>query len=214
MKLLFAHGWGFDRHFWEPLTTLLPKWEHVVDDQGYFGETNAPVVDGPCLAVTHSFGTIRLLSAPPPGLIGIVAVNGFERFTAVPGLCEGVPLRVLDHMLRRFSTNPRGVLTEFRKACGSDAPFAECVPEPLLADLCRMRDAAPLVPDIPLIVMHGGKDPLLPQKMRDATFSGFAVNRIHPVHRINHTDGGHLLPWEAPELCAAAIRGMAETLSV
>jgi pimeloyl-[acyl-carrier protein] methyl ester esterase len=25
VKLLFAHGWGFDRHFWEPLAALLPE---------------------------------------------------------------------------------------------------------------------------------------------------------------------------------------------
>jgi pimeloyl-[acyl-carrier protein] methyl ester esterase len=201
VKLLFAHGWGFDRHFWEPLAALLPERAHVIDDRGYFGAPHEPAVEGPCLAITHSFGTMRVLAAPPPGLMGIVAINGFERFTAVPGR-PGVPVRVLDRMLRRFETDPRGVLAEFRKTCGSTGAFGEIDPAALAADLLRLRDAAPSLPDVPILAIHGGADPLLPPEMRAATFTGAQVRRI------DHEAGGHLLPLQAPQLCAAAIRGM------
>lgn len=201
MKLLFAHGWGFDRRFWEPLAALLPEWAHEIDDRGYFGAPHEPAVEGPCLAVTHSFGTMRVLAAPPPGLMGIVAINGFERFTAVPGR-PGVPVRVLDRMLRRFETDPRGVLAEFRKTCGSAEAFGEIATEALAADLLRLRDAAPSLPDVPILAIHGGADPLLPPEMRAATFTGAQVRRI------DHEAGGHLLPLQAPQLCAAAIRGL------
>ncbi|MEE4451895.1 alpha/beta hydrolase [Novosphingobium resinovorum] len=198
---MFAHGWGFDRHFWEPLTALLPEWAHVIDDRGYFGAPHEPAVEGPCIAVTHSFGTMRVLAAPPPGLAGIVAINGFERFTAVPGR-PGVPVRVLDRMLRRFETDPRGVLAEFRKTCGSTYAFGEIDPEALAADLLRLRDAAPSLLDVPILAIHGGADPLLPPEMRAATFTGAQVRRI------DHEAGGHLLPLQAPQLCVPAIRGL------
>lgn len=201
MKLLFAHGWGFDRHFWTPLAALLSEWPHLIDDRGYFGAPHEPVVDGPCIAVTHSFGTMRVLAAPPPGLTGIVAINGFERFTAVPGRA-GVPVRVLDRMLRRFETEPRAVLADFRQTCGAAPDFQYLTPEPLAADLLRLRDAAPPLPKVPVLAIHGGADPLLPAEMRAVTFAGA------DVHRIGHAAGGHLLPLEAPDLCAAAIRGM------
>ena len=201
MKLLFAHGWGFDHRFWEPLAALLPERAHVIDDRGYFGTPHEPAVEGPCLAITHSFGTMRVLAAPPPGLMGIVAINGFERFTAVPGR-PGVPVRVLDRMLRRFETDPRGVLAEFRKTCGSTEAFGEIDPEALAADLLCLRDAAPSLPDVPILAIHGGADPLLPPEMRAATFTGAQVRRI------DHEAGNHLLPQQAPQLCAAAIRGM------
>ncbi|MBF7010296.1 alpha/beta hydrolase [Novosphingobium resinovorum] len=201
MKLLFAHGWGFDHRFWEPLAALLPEWAHVSYDRGYFGASHEPAVEGPCLAVTHSFGTMRILAAPPPGLTGIVAINGFERFSALPGR-PGVPVRVLDRMLRRFETDPRGVLAEFRKTCGSTEAFGEIDPAALAADLLRLRDAAPSLPDVPILAIHGGADPLLPPEMRAATFTGAQVRRI------DHEAGGHLLPLQAPQLCAAAIRGM------
>lgn len=201
MKLLFAHGWGFDRHFWAPLTALLPEWVHAVDDRGYFGAAHEPVVAGPCIAVTHSFGTMRLLASPPPSLAGIVAINGFERFTAAPGR-PGIPVRVLDRMLRRFEADPRGVLAEFRRTCGSAQDFGEIDAEALAADLLRLRGDAPPLPDVPVLALHGGADPLLPPEMRAATFAGAQVRRIE------HETGGHLLPLEAPQLCAAAIRGL------
>ncbi|MFT4055425.1 MAG: alpha/beta fold hydrolase [Novosphingobium sp.] len=201
MKLLFAHGWGFDRHFWEPLAALLPEWARVIDDRGYFGAPYVPSIEGPCIAVTHSFGTMRVLASPPPGLIGIVAINGFERFSAVSH-CPGIPVRVLDRMLRRFETDPRGVLAEFRKTCGSTEAFGEIDAEVLAADLLRLRDAAAPLPKVPVLAIHGATDPLLPPEMRAATFAGAQVRRI------DHEAGGHLLPLEAPQLCAAAVRGM------
>lgn len=205
MKLLFAHGWGFDRRFWEPLAMLLPEWPHAIDDRGYFGASEEAPVDGPCVAVTHSFGTMRVLAAPPPALAGIIAINGFERFTAVPGRA-GVPLRVLDRMLRRFETEPRAVLAEFRRTCGSEEPFGEIDAPLLQADLLRLRDAAPPLPRVPVLTLQGGRDPLLPEAMRQGAFAGAEVRRL------DHAAGGHLLPLEAPQLCAAAVRGMVESL--
>ncbi|WP_159977647.1 MULTISPECIES: alpha/beta fold hydrolase [unclassified Novosphingobium] len=212
MKLFFAHGWGFDRTFWAPLAALLPAWPHAIDDRGYFGAPHEARVEGPCVAVTHSFGTMRVLAAPPPGLAGIIAINGFERFTALPGR-PGVPARVLDRMLRRFEIEPRAVLTEFHRSCGSEASFDETDtendidPARLHADLLRLRDAAPPIPRVPILTLHGGRDPLLPAAMREATFAGARVSRM------NHGSGGHLLPLEAPRLCAEAVRGMVEALA-
>lgn len=206
MKLLFAHGWGFDRHFWNPLIGLLPEWEAAADDRGYLGAPLAPEMDGPCLAVTHSFGTMRVLADPPPGLVGLVAINGFERFTALPGK-PGVPVRVVDRMLHRFETAPHAVLAEFRKTCGADESFGEIDPAPLQADLLRLRDARPPLPRVPVVAVHGGRDPLLPSDMRAAAFAGCDVRRL------DHETAGHLLPLENPELCAQAVRGAVDALT-
>lgn len=200
MKLLFAHGWGFDRHVWDPLTRLLSDRPQAIDDRGYFGAPHAPDIEGQCLAITHSFGTMRVLADPPPALVGIVAINGFERFTALPGK-PGVAGRVVDRMLRRFGESPHEVLADFRRACGCDAPFGEIDPAPLHADLLRLRDARPPLPHVPVVVLNGGQDPILPPEMRGAVFSGCDVRRLE------HEAAGHLLPIENPHLCAQAIRG-------
>ena len=206
MKLLFAHGWGFDRHFWAPLAALLPEWDHAIDDRGYFGEPCDPLLEGPYLAVTHSFGTMRVLAALPAGLVGIVAINGFERFTALPGRA-GVPTRVLDRMLRRFENDPIGVLNDFHANCGSARRFTEgdaatLDTQALHGDLLRLRDAAPPLPEVPVLLLHGGQDPLLPPAARAAGFAGAELSRIE------YGAAGHLLPLQFPQLCATAIRGM------
>lgn len=210
MRLIFAHGWGYDRHFWAPLAERLSEWPLEIDDRGYFGSPVDLIPEGPCVAVTHSFGTIRILSAPPPGLRGIVAINGFERFTAVAGK-PGVPLRVLDRMCRRFATHPQVVLADFHQSCGSFDMYSPQITgvlntERLSEDLLCLRNAVAPLPSVPVISIQGGKDPLLPAPMRDTTFAGI------PVHRIEHKSGGHLLPIEAPELCASAIHGLMDTV--
>jgi pimeloyl-[acyl-carrier protein] methyl ester esterase len=201
VRLLFAHGWGLDRHVWDRLAPLLAEWEQVRDDRGYFGEPHGAPVEGPFIAVTHSFGTMRVLADPPPGLAGIVAINGFERFTALPGK-PGVPPRVIDLMLRRLDDDPRAVVREFRQRIGCDQPFGPIDPAPLRADLLRLRDARPPLPAVPVLVLHGARDPLLSEAMREASFTGVAARRV-----VRET-AGHLLPLEDPQLCAQAVRGM------
>lgn len=206
MKLLFTHGWGFDRRFWEPLAALLRDWPHAIDDRGYFGAPREMRIEGPCMAVTHSFGSMRVLADPPPGLVGLVAINGFERFTALPGK-PGVALRVVDRMLRRFGEDPRGVLAEFRRACGCHEPFDQIDVAPLHADLLRLRDAQPLLPSVPVVTLNSGQDPILPVEMRAATFAGCAVRRMEVEA------GGHLLPLHDPRLCAQVVRGAMDALA-
>lgn len=200
MKLLFAHGWGLDRHVWDALAPLLADWEQVRDDRGYFGEPLAPPLGGPCIAVTHSFGTMRVLADPPPGLAGIVAINGFARFTARAG-SPGVPVRVVDHMLRRFEQDPRAVLASFRTSVGAVSAFPDPDPVPLRADLLRLRDGQPPLPAVPIVSVQGENDPLLPAAMRETVFDSGKVRRIS-------LPGGHLLPLEAPDLCAQVLHGM------
>jgi pimeloyl-[acyl-carrier protein] methyl ester esterase len=120
-----------------------------------------------------------------------------------------VPLRVLDRMLRRFEIEPLAVLAEFRRTCGNQEPFG-AIDAPLLhADLLRLRDAAPPPPRVPVGVLQGGRDPLLPAAMRETVFAGPGLD----VRRLDHAEGGHLLPLAAPALCAAAVRGMVEAIA-
>ncbi len=206
MKLLFAHGWGFDRTFWQPLAASLADFDCAIDDRGYFGAPFAPEVVGPCIAVTHSFGTIRVLADPPPGLVGVVAINGFARFTAPLGQ-PGVPVRVVEHMIRRFGQTPAGVLASFHQQIGGTVPKGKIDADLLRLDLLRLRDARAPLPKVPVISLQGGQDPLMPGPMRATTFEGGEVRRIESEA------GGHLLPIEDPELCAEAVRGLAAMLT-
>lgn len=199
MILYFAHGWGFDRHVWEPLAALLPEWRHVFDDRGYFGEPAAPVVEEPCWAITHSLGTMRVLASPPPRLAGIVAINGFSRFAASEA-GPGVARRVIARMLAAFDADARAVVAAFRADCGVTGDVPSLDAALLRDDLLALRDATAPSPTVPLLSLEGARDHLLHADARAVQFPGAVVTRrIHP-------EAGHLLPIEQPAWCAEAIK--------
>lgn len=210
MKLLFVHGWGFDASFWDALAARLDGYEHERDDRGYYGAPAPMVCDGRCIAITHSFGTMRLLAEPPPGLAGVVAINGFDRFIAGPGY-PGVPPRLVETMIARFDRAPHHVLDEFRARCGCGPAHPRIDQARLAADLERMRttDVRGVTAglDTPLLSLHSAHDRIVPAAMRDAALagSGKLERRIHP-------HAGHLLPTDEPDWCAATIAAFLESL--
>lgn len=206
MILRFLHGWGWDAPFWERLTAALPGWRCEADDRGYFGAPQEPAWDEPCIVVAHSFGAMRALTAMPATCRGLVAINGFDRFT------PGVSPRIIERMILRFEKDPTTVLADFRRRCGSEEPFGPLDAERLQTDLQALRDddrsgeAERWL--TPILSIQGGHDPLLPAPMRDAVFAGAPL-----LERMTHPGGGHLLPLEDASWCARAIAAFAERLA-
>ncbi len=194
MKLLLLHGWGLDASLWDGLRRALAPLESVAWDRGYFGRPREQAIDEPVLAVGHSLGSLLLAAHPPPGGIGLIAINGFDRFAGD----DAVPPRVTDRMRQRFAEAPHEVLDAFRARCGA-APFAGPIDVQRLADdleLLGTADATGVAR--PLLVLHGGADPILPSGMRAAVFAG--------ARRETLADAGHLLPLTHPDWCADRIR--------
>jgi len=200
MRLLLHHGWGFDARLWEPLRAALPGIEAAAVDRGYFGEAaGAPEGGGPWLGVGHSLGAAMLFADPPPGCIGLVAINGFDRFTG-----EGATLkRVVERMQARFAEAPDGVLAAFRARCG--APPAPPIADParLAADLALLAavDLRGRRASFPILSLQGAADPILPATLRAEAFAG--------AERCEHKEAGHLLPLTHPTWCAERIRAFA-----
>jgi len=211
LTLLFLHGWGFDARFWDPLADLLSDFPQLRDDAGYFGRPVTPAPDGPCVAVSHSFGTMRLLAAPPAQLRGLVAINGFDRFTDAPAF-PGIARRVVDRMVSAMAQEPETVLADFRIRCGDDRDFGIPDANRLQAALVDLRDrdlresAAAMT--VPVLSLQGAEDPILGMMLRESVFA--AATR---VMRRTHPHGGHLLPVQDPQWCAEAIRSFARTLT-
>jgi len=204
LSLLFCHGWGFDARFWDPLAALLPEFPHMRDDAGYFGVPARPQPPAPYLAVTHSQGTMRLLAAPPPGLAGLVAIAGFERFTKAEDF-PGTPRRVVDRMGSAVAQEPATVLADFHALFASTVPPGSPDAERLQAGLVALRDddrrgeAAAL--GVPILSLQAEHDTLLPLGMRETVFA-----TADGVMRRTHPTAGHLLAREDAAWCAQAIR--------
>lgn len=211
MILRFLHGWGLDARIWDAVAALLPEFAIARDDRGYFGGAGDPDSANPTILIAHSFGTLLALRDPPPGCRGLVAINGFDRFTAGDD-APGVPPRIVARMLARFAEDPAAVLADFRTRCGDDAAFGTLALDRLGDDLQALRDwdcraeAADFAP--PILSLQGGADPILPAALRDAAFAGAPL-----VERLTQADAGHLLPLSDPAFCAAQIRRFAERLA-
>ena len=211
LSLLFCHGWGFDARVWDALAALLPEFAHVRDDAGYFGEPCAPVPTAPYLAITHSLGTMRLLAAPPPGLAGLVAIGGFDRFTAATDF-PGTAPRVVDRMVSAVAQEPETVLADFHAKLGGTAPtgtpnVARLQDGLLILRDGDMREAAGEI-GVPILSLQAERDPLMPIGMRETVFAA-----VPGVMRRTHPSAGHLLAMQEPAWCAQAIRDFASTLA-
>lgn len=205
MILRFVHGWGFDRSIWQSVTALLPEFDCRCDDRGYFGRPLS-AKDG-AIVVTHSFGTMRALAEPAPAFRGLVAINGFDCFTARTGF-PGVPLRVVERMLAQFGRDPAQVLAEFRRRCGADHAPPEIDAVQLRADLEALRDGdCRGCCTVPVVSLQATDDPLLPPATQAAVFASAPL-----AERVTVPAGGHLLPLSDPAACAQAIRAMMEQI--
>lgn len=210
--LWFMHGWAFDRSLWDALREQLADWPHAVADAGYFGEPAWPATAGPVVAIGHSQGFMQLLRHLPPSCAGLVAINGFSRFTAAPDHPAGVASRVLDRMLTRLDTQAATVIDDFRERCGGTP--AERAP-----DVPRLRDALQALRDddcretlagcgLPVLALAGDADVVVPPALSSACFAPC------PDARLEWSGGGHLLPISAPAWCAGHIRGYLDALAV
>lgn len=204
MILRFLHGWGFDRSLWQHVVPLLPEFDCRADDRGYFGPPRT-VAEGE-IAVCHSFGTMRAL-AQPAGLRALVAINGFDCFTARDHF-PGIPPRVVDRMIARFSAAPDEVVSQFRTRCGAAEmrPLANAAA--LLADLNTLREAdLRAACTMPVHALHAADDPIVPAAMHPALFG-----TSQALHTATLATGGHLLPLTEPQACADFIRRALEQL--
>ena len=211
MILRFLHGWGFDASIWDAVITQLGDFRIELFDRGYFGKPSPAVDHGANIIVAHSFGTmLALRELPLADCIGLIAINGFDRFTTSADT-PAVPDRVLQRMLTRFQQSPRVVLDEFRQRCGHDGGMSAHEDDLLAHDLRALRDwdcrAEAGQFEAPILSLQGGSDPILPPAMRKSVFASAPV-----VDRVTYPSGGHLLPLAEPLFCVERIRAFAEQI--
>jgi pimeloyl-[acyl-carrier protein] methyl ester esterase len=206
MILLLVHGWGFDASFWSPLQTALGEIESVAWDLGYRGRPWRPCLTAgrPIVAVGHSFGLLWLLHERPVRWQALVSINGFPRFTRGAGFPAGVPRPLLGRMIGRFAQAPHAVFGEFMARCGVPAADPGGLDLAALAEGLRAlaewdeRDGTGAV-----AALAGRDDPIVPPALTAAAFE---------AGRIEWHEGGHLLPWSAPDWCAGQLRRVMESI--
>jgi pimeloyl-[acyl-carrier protein] methyl ester esterase len=204
--LLFAHGWALDRSLWDRVIGLLGEAgrDAFVRDAGYWGRPADPRPPGPVLGVGQSLGALELLADPPPGLVGVVAIDGFARFGQAPDFPEGAPLRVLQRMKARLA---EGALSDFMARAGGALPAGTPDLARLAEGLDRLYGLDGRACLLPVWRLHADADPIAPPALADASFEGMTV-----VERRIRPSSDHLSPAHAPHACAELIRTALDAL--
>ncbi|WP_143270954.1 MULTISPECIES: hypothetical protein [unclassified Azospirillum] len=198
---LLAHGWAGAPGIWTALVGHLqdagiPAEDIRHWDQGYFGAADEPVLPPgrPVIGIGHSLGVALLLGRG--GLAGLLAINGFSRFTAQADFPAGTPPRLLAQMRRRFAADPAAVLADFTARAGLPLPSGAADNDRLGQGLQWLAEidhrAAPLPPLFHALA--GLDDPIVTQAHSEACFP----------NRVEWLPGGHALPLTAARACAAA----------
>ncbi|NVN05509.1 biotin synthase [Asaia spathodeae] len=210
MKLVFIHGWSFDASFWRPLHQALNQPDALFHDRGY-GGAPAPIAlpEEPYFLIGHSAGVLWALTRSLPACRGIIAFNGFSRFSQSEDFAPGIPKRVVTRMRSRLASAPEETVTQFRRQFEPFLPCAATLDKQALEtgltelldsdgrDRAREWGRA-------LTAIHGEQDPLISTAMHEASF---------PEATRLVMEGGHLLPVIAPHACAALIADILKAAS-
>lgn len=210
MRLVFVHGWALGPGIWDGLASILPNVSQARVDLGFFGAPAIPPLQSGDILIGHSLGLSWGLLwglAQNFDWAGIVAVNAFDRFTQ-DGEGRGcVKPGALRAMRQALARDPQACADEFRRTIGLAPAQGQAQKERLMdrLDLLRDFDARPLTGARPWLVLGAADDPLVPPAVtRDlAALSGGAIKLFE--------QGGHGLPWTAPEACAEAISDFLRT---
>lgn len=219
---VFVHGWGFGPRFWAPVVDALGWTDGCMLDLGFLEQGTAAsaalavqrlqavqVPGRAVLGIGHSLGFLWLaqhmaLSAQDR----LVGINAFAVFAACGSFPSGVPVRVLQRMLRGLSGNPEKVLADFCSQCGMQGvpgvPNASNLGMGL--DLLINGDVRPVLAAkaSQYGILAARQDPVVSDAMTTDSFVEAAA--------VQWVDGGHLLPQTNVQACVAFLRAARRTM--
>ena len=118
----FVHGWGFDKHFWYPVSNILLKKKIAFSvkliDLGFFYDNQKEILENnqKRIFVTHSFGLNWFLKNKIKSdiLINFFSTPSFINYQKNQKEKE----KILSKMIKEFDDNPEEILRKFYKNCG------------------------------------------------------------------------------------------------
>ncbi|NJR68796.1 MAG: hypothetical protein HC771_09105 [Synechococcales cyanobacterium CRU_2_2] len=219
------HGWGYDRHFWQPWETLLAQ-QHIVlkcFDRGYFGSPVQPTFShstGRRLILAHSYG----LHLCPPELLqaadAVVVFASFVQFHPQEARARRRSQRILQRMIDQCRLDPESVLRAFWETCGHGLKLREqAIGEQTICEQTICEQTTPLLVDdlvalgrsqmnledwmrspqnSPLIILiQGNQDHIVPSSRAPDLLEFWA----NPNATLIQMDGPHALPVTQSQHC-------------
>jgi pimeloyl-[acyl-carrier protein] methyl ester esterase len=194
--ILFAHGWGYDASFWDPLRDALGV-PGTALDLGYFGAEATSIPDGVTLLVGHSLGFLWLARQRSLGHLPLIGINAFPRFLEADEYAPAIAPRILARMKRRLTADPAAVLAEFWQRAGAPGPDKTPDEKALAAGLDQLatwderENLANRTSSVRLIA--GEEDAIVPPAMTRMAFKHSSVHWLPGGHALPQTQPGNLV---------------------
>lgn len=161
------HGWGYDRHFFDPLRACFPEAPFYALDKGYYGApyTLDPTVlssDVFWVALGHSMGVSYWLTVDHPCSV-LVSIAGFGRFVQKDEKPGQHPL-ALKKQIKYFQKDTEGSLKMFMEKCGETKKIKNINTMLLEQDLKMLSnmDVSLSKKRIKTLFLHGLNDEIVP----------------------------------------------------
>jgi pimeloyl-[acyl-carrier protein] methyl ester esterase len=205
IQIVFCHGWGMDKNFWQPLLKYFRQYNCIYWDLGYFGkeEKLAPnFKDFDVIAIGHSLGALKLLEYSPKFKAAII-LQGFVNFLGNnPDLYKKRKLE-WQKMCSSFNSDPQKTLEQFYKRVYGEQESSLLIDqkelnlERLNADLNYLTTLLSL-PKYKILVVGSWDDKIVPPILLADNFTSSQI--------IMHEKANHSIITMAPDFTAAAIK--------
>ncbi len=187
--LVYVHGWAMGPEIWRAVMDKLPDYPCLQTDLGFRRSPVTPVAHAPWV-ITHSLGLMWALNNISRPWAGLVAINGFTRFTRSDNF-PGVEPHLLERMKSRLREDMNGVVDSFLRRCGMETPYTREFDQAMLSqglEWLTEWDTRTQFAQIgcPVLTIGGAADPIITEAHSLACFSDFPLVMIE--------GGGHLLP--------------------
>lgn len=195
---IFCHGWSFDKSFWDPLNKYFYNQECIYLDLGYFNQNNLQdlIKTMPkyytknyyVVAVTHSFGLIRLLSLGFKFNL-IIAIQSFINFLGTTHQLRLNRTKELSLMIENFTKNPNQTLLKFYRACNKRFIINQNINyNLLLSDLkaLYLNYDNTLPNNIPILIINASNDPIVPTELIEDNFKNNKQAIIKTINSKTH----------------------------
>jgi len=193
-QIIYVHGWGLDKSFWDPLINTLPYKSRSLN-LGYIGEKETNPSDQKSIYVTHSLGTMWALKNHAAHISTLIAINGFYNFKP---FSDSRTLRAIKQGLIK---NTSAQMKNFFKTAQIKTNPQNFNTNRLIKDLDMLatgdETASLKALSCPVFSLIGESDPILALKLCEKEWLGYDVKICQ--------QGGHALPITHIDWCAEHI---------
>jgi len=195
---VFCHGFGFNSHFWDPLTPYFSREKYSLIDLGYFKHQLQTVdLQGQkIVGIGHSIGLSKL-AGMYQNFDCLVGLNGFMDFLGLEQAAHKRRKRELNVLRQSFLKYPTSMLKNFYARCGVPE-FADHVDysnldHDLISSDFEWLEKKHDLPEVQTLILGSDNDVVVPEAIVFDNFSKKSNVKIDVI-----MDAGHGLGFRKP----------------